>query len=189
MESLKVLLFLLVSMAEVHNSAQQVPQERSDHMMQLLNEVRSQKNKFEEIAQILKQSPRRRVNLVEAPVDSDLEWEVASQTTSVAPSVRPPSRAARSLAQAPQHSPSAPVMHSPNTHVEIQIVAVNPSIETWGQKCVSWGRKWSGTRFQEVYERDPSYVQWIADRANTLTPPMKDFHMYCQSRQRLEHQI
>ena len=194
MESLKALLFLLVNLAEVHSTLQPVPEDRSEQMLQLLNEVRAQKHRIDEIAQILKYSPRRRVTATEVGVDSDQEWEVASQTTSVAPSpsvvvTRSQVRPARSQAMmtAPAMTPSGPVMPSPSGPAECQIVqAVNPSIESWGQKCVSWGKKWSGVRYQEVYERDQGYVQWITDRTNSLTPPMRDFLMYCQSRQRLE---
>eukprot|EP00435_Cladocopium_sp_Y103_P061152 s1573_g22.t1 len=194
MESLKALLFLLVNLAEVHSTMQPVPEERSEQMLQLLSEVRAQKHRIDEIAQILKYSPCRRVTAPETGVDSDLESEVASQTTSVAPSpsvvmTRSHARPARSQAaiSVPATSPNVPVMPSPSGPVEHQIVqAVNPSIESWGQKCVSWGKKWAGVRYQEVYERDQGYVQWITDRTNSLTPPMRDFLMYCQSRQRLE---
>ena len=175
MESLKALLFLLVSHAEVHNNTQPVPEERSEQMLQLLNEVRPQKHKIDEIAVILRNSPRRRVTVPETAGDSDLEWEVASQATSVAPSpsvvmTRTNHRPARSPAMisAPQTSSYVPTVQSPSAPVEHQIVqAVNPSIESWGQKCVSWGKKWAGTRFQEVYERDPGYVQCGSQIART----------------------
>ena len=194
MESLKALLFLLVSLAEVHNNAQPVPEERSEQMMSLLKEVRSQHRKIDEIARILQHSPsrQRQVQMNLQDVDSDLEWEVASQTTSVAPSTtgnRTYGRPAKSHAaiSPPPVTPNVPVAPSPNSQVETQIVqATMPNIESWGQKCISWGKKWPGTRFQEVYERDPGYVQWITDRTNSLTPPMRDFLWYCQTRQRLE---
>eukprot|EP00435_Cladocopium_sp_Y103_P036457 s436_g9.t1 len=195
MESLKALLFLLVSLAEIHNNAQPVSEERSSQMLQLLSEVRLQTSKIDEISTMLKSSPspRRQASMAVPVVDSDQEWEVASQVTSIAPSVtpsRPASRAARAQPAMPvQTSPSAPTAPVMSNAVnETQIVqAVNPNIETWGQKCISWGRKWPGVRYQEVYERDQGYVQWIADRSQSPTPPMRDFYLYCQNRQRLEH--
>ena len=197
MESLKALLFLLVSLVEIHNTTQPVPQERSDEMMQLLSEVRSQKSKIDEISSMLRNSPSPRRGGFQA-VDLDQEWEVASQVTSVAPTPpappRAPSRAAKGSTtmtnQPPaviqQISPSTPQTPQSVVQQEHQIVAVNTDLVTCGQKCICWGRKWPGTWLQEVYVADPNYVQWIADRTNS--PPMRDFHMYCQCRRRVESQ-
>ena len=207
MESLKVLLLLLVSLAEVHATPQPVPEDQSNHLPQLMSEVQSQRYRIEEISQVLRQqrapsTPTNRVlrNHVPSEVDSEQEWEVASMPPSTPQPTRIPHRR---VSPAPagylqdrvthhlESQAAASGLVSPLTIPEpapsVAVVAVNPNIETWGQKCIRWGKKWAGVRYQEVYEQDQGYVAWIAARSRTLTAPMKDFHFYCTNRQRLEH--
>ena len=229
MESLKALLLLLVTLAEVHSTPQQVPEERSQQLNGLLTEVQQQRARIEEISQILRnQSPRRTFTTtpsvmspsVLAGLDSDLEWELASNATPslveqgpvltqqmmqaniMAHNHQTLGRANRVASQpvvpivllTPPPVISAPVTPTSTAAVSNPghagaLVPATPNIESWGQKCVSWGKKWKGVRYQEVYEQDQQYVSWIAARLSSLTPQMKDFYMYAQSRERLEQGI
>ena len=202
MESLKILLLMLVNLAEIHATPQQVPEAKSHQLNDLLSEVQQQRYRIEEISAILRSQngPQHR-NQVTAEIDSEGEWDSVSNPP---PSVRTqatraPARSATSrstrnaevesrvsqISQAMAVVP--PIQNPPSTAQNLQVaVAATPNLETWGQKYISWGKKWTGVRYQEVYEKDAGYVQWISDRVNTLTPVMRDFHLYCVTRQRLE---
>jgi len=67
-----------------------------------------------------------------------------------------------------------------------QIMLANSTIEAWGQKRVSWGRKHLQSKFVDVFETDPDYLIWLKARAKTHTPPMTDFLSYCHTREVME---
>ncbi len=168
------------------------------------------RHRIEEISQLLHRqgSPQRSVAPSMPAIDSDQEWVTPSlsqvsrsqvMTAPVVPTVTPvtpltlpmnaapatPSIQGSQVGRTTRQSRAAgtnPV--NPTTPVET--VATPPNLESWGQKCISWGKKWTGVRYQEVYEQDQGYVAWIAARVNSLTPQMKDFYMYCQNRERME---
>lgn len=49
---------------------------------------------------------------------------------------------------------------------ETQIVLANTSLESWGNKRVSWGRKHLQHKYSDVYEEDYQYLHWLQARAH-----------------------
>lgn len=70
MESLKLLLVVLMSLIEIRNPEQEVPQETANNVVQLLTEVRTQRGHIEEIARILndRESQRSQPAPVMSPI-------------------------------------------------------------------------------------------------------------------------
>lgn len=199
-ESLKMLLMLLMNLTEIHATPQQVPEEQSTQLNRLFQEVRLQRTRIEEISTILRAqysipgSPPRMINRGEELIDSEQEWD----TVSVAPTVRSqaPTRRAPSVVSAapttpvPQPARNAPPPTSqaassvralpPNLQL-VEVATTTTRLDAWGEKEVTWGRKHKGSQYQHAF-LDQSYVKWVAERENTLTPEMLDFHRYCQTR-------
>jgi len=75
---------------------------------------------------------------------------------------------------------------APSHLTETQIVLANTSLEGWGNKRVSWGKKHLQAKYSDVYEGDYQYLQWLEARARTHTPAMTDFIAYCQTRENME---
>ena len=162
MESLKILLLLLVSLAEVHTKPQQVPEDQANHLQQLMSEVQNQRSRIEEISQVLRQqrqsgtsSGRVIRNPNPAEFDSDLEWEgVSNPPPSLPPSSPQPTRTVQRRGNSvptsvgPRMRDQATsngvmiLLVMPKQAPSLGMVAVNPNIESWGQKCISWGKKW-----------------------------------------------
>lgn len=138
------------------------------------------------------------------PTQDDQPWGgidrlgARMDTVSVAPTVRSqaPTRRAPSVVSAapttpvPQPARNAPPATSqaassvralpPNLQL-VEVATTTTRLDAWGEKEVTWGRKHKGSQYQHAF-LDQSYVKWVAERENTLTPEMLDFHRYCQTR-------
>ena len=69
---------------------------------------------------------------------------------------------------------------------ETQLAIARTTLEQWGQKRVSWGKKHAGAKFTDVFEEDPGYLVWLRARAKTHTVQMTDFIAYCETRINME---
>ena len=73
---------------------------------------------------------------------------------------------------------------SANSHQ--QLALTQATLDSWGNKVVTWGKKHKGDTYVTTYEGDGGYVQWILARTGSLNPELEDFANYAITRRRLE---
>ena len=92
--------------------------------------------------------------------------------------------------------PGAPSQHQVPTPSEAagsshnqgggQVALTQATLDAWGAKVVTWGRKAKGQTYVNTYETDHGYVKWILQRVGSLHEDIEDFANYCITRRRLE---
>ena len=135
---------------------------------------------------------------------SELEWDavdpVEFQGATYSPPRSPAARSRRNPAVAgpsqasSRTSTATPANPTPedgpqpvNLSADQQLALTHMTMESWGNKRISWGKKHHQTRYCQVYEEDPGYSTWLRPRQN-LNPAMSDFLAYCSARENLEAQ-
>lgn len=108
-----------------------------------------------------------------------------SQTPTVPASIPPASRTAPTVPISGTTGNPLPATATPE-HQETQLAIACTTLEQWGQKRVSWGKKHMGNKFTDVFEQDPGYLDWLRARAKTHTPAMTDFIAYSETRINME---
>lgn len=211
MESLRLLLMVLMNQFDAPLLSQEVSTEYINQMSMLVGEVQNQRVRIEELTHLMQQptmtnSPGRNQGYQNHRVpDSEEEWEPVSpprnqvnpandrqvtQRQQVNPRVEDtPPRTQRYTS--PNPTMVAPTSQAgnpgaPSNLTETQIVLANTSLESWGNKRVSWGKKHLQAKYSDVYEEDYQYLHWLQARARTHTPAMTDFIAYCQTRENME---
>ena len=67
-----------------------------------------------------------------------------------------------------------------------QLALTQATLDSWGNKVVTWGKKHKGDTYVTTYEGDSGYVQWILARIGSLNTELEDFANYAITRRRLE---
>jgi hypothetical protein len=194
MESLRMLLIILMNQIEVKAPDQEITVQHATSLQSLLANVNAQKDRIEELSQILKEnrSPKRTSSRAgpspsEIGVLSDHSWELEEEEEIRAATRTPPKK---SQPRSQGASTMSHLNHNliPENNREGQLALTAQALESWGNKRVSWGKTHNGRRFTEVYEEHQSYVDWVRARAKNATPAMQDFITYCQARSDMEKQ-
>ena len=94
---------------------------------------------------------------------SSAVWEIMSATAAV-----------------PVVPPSLPMGMPGHANTLRRVTPGNISIQEWGQKKITWGKKHPGRSFAETFHRDPGYLKWCSDRYNSLMPEQQEFVDYCR---------
>lgn len=211
MESLRLLLMVLMNQFDAPLLSQEVSTEYINQMSMLVGEVQNQRVRIEELTHLMQQptmtnSPGRNQGYQNHRVpDSEEEWEpVSPPRNQVNPAndrqvtqrqqVNPPVEDTPPRTQrytSPNPTMAAPTSQAgnpgaPSNVTETQLVLANTSLESWGNKRVSWGKKHLQAKYSDVYEEDYQYLHWLQARAPTHTPAMTDFIAYCQTRENME---
>eukprot|EP00435_Cladocopium_sp_Y103_P063197 s350_g24.t1 len=67
-----------------------------------------------------------------------------------------------------------------------QLMVTQASLESWGNKVVTFGKKHLKARYAHVYESDQGYVKWVLSRVDSLSEEVADFGSYARARMQLE---
>eukprot|EP00435_Cladocopium_sp_Y103_P075146 s308_g54.t1 len=67
-----------------------------------------------------------------------------------------------------------------------QLALTQATLDSWGNKVITWGKKHKGATYVTTYEGDCGYVQWILARTGSLSSDLEDFANYAITRRRLE---
>lgn len=194
MESLRMLLIILMNQIEVKAPDQEITVQHATSLQALLANVNAQKDRIEELSQVLKEarSPKRPSSRAgpspsEIGALSDHSWELEEEEEIKAATRTPPKK---SQPRAQGAATMSNLNHNliPENNREGQLALTAQALESWGNKRVSWGKTHNGRRFTEVYEEHQSYVDWISARAKNATPAMQDFITYSQARSDMEKQ-
>lgn len=54
------------------------------------------------------------------------------------------------------------------------------TLQEWGQRIITWGKKHKGKSFVQVMTLDPGYLTWSQARFNSLPPDQQDFVRFGQ---------
>ena len=73
-----------------------------------------------------------------------------------------------------------------NANSNQQLALTQATLDSWGNKVVTWGKKHKGDTYVTTYEKDGGYVQWILARTGSLNQELEDFANYAITRRRLE---
>ena len=69
-------------------------------------------------------------------------------------------------------------MNEVNSHAsnagDQQLALTQATLDSWGNKIVTWGKKHKGDTNVITYEGDVGYVQWIMARVGSLNPELED---------------
>ena len=131
---------------------------------------------------------RRRVGTCFSPQQRVPEMVTTRNQTSQNRSTVQPARMDPPMPSTPprtqRHASTTPTVPAPTSHAgnpgapsnltETQIVLANTSLESWGNKRVSWGKKHLQAKYSDVYEGDYQYLQWLEARARTHTHTCND---------------
>eukprot|EP00435_Cladocopium_sp_Y103_P026438 s424_g6.t1 len=198
MESLRMLLIILMNQIEVKAPDQEISANHANSLQSLLEHVNTQKQRIEELSQIIKEnrSPKKTRGPA-GPMQSengdlsDHSWELEEEEELIAAAAAPkspPKRSQPRSSAAPATYPNNASRPTTESVSGTQLALTAQALESWGNKRVSWGRTHNGKRYTEVYEEHGSYVDWIKARAKNATPAMQDFITYAQAREDMEHQ-
>eukprot|EP00435_Cladocopium_sp_Y103_P061513 s350_g23.t1 len=80
----------------------------------------------------------------------------------------------------------SPVSSYGASEIGSQLMVTQASLESWGNKVVTFGKKHLKARYAHVYESDQGYVKWVLSRVDSLSEEVADFGSYARARMQLE---
>eukprot|EP00435_Cladocopium_sp_Y103_P015256 s5613_g3.t1 len=105
-------------------------------------------------------------------------------------SFQPPSRAAAPMINkiagipVPAARPTASSTAAPSTN-PMPVAVTQATLESWGKRTASWGKKHVGKQYVEIFNTDPGYTKWVTARIDSLSDEIKDYGNYAITRQHL----
>lgn len=177
-------------MPQLTNQLQAMCQEMSRQRALLQRLAESQNKKMPTQGLPMMTIPTLNMNADSMPISATLSDE-ENDDFSVISSMPATSNAAKAV-QKPKKSPSkeTAASHSiptlPNEHAyQVQIYGdpapMQLTLAEWGQRKVTWGKKYPGKTYYQVLSEDMGYFEWSLQRYRSLPPHQQDFVDYCRA--------